>query len=90
MGDSTSGKGGGKKKEDGILLGKLLPSGLFCLLEGGGGGVGKKKRSWESCMVNCYPSGLSWLLRISHFVSLDNTFFGHTVNPLLTELAQSG
>lgn len=96
MGDSTSGKGGGKKKEDGILLGKLLPSGLFCLLEGGGGGGGvggswkKKKRSWESCMVNCYPSGLSWLLRICHFVSLDNIFFGHTVNPLLTELAQSG
>ena len=93
MGDSTSVKGGGKKKEDGILLGKLLPSGLFCLLEGGGGGgwsrgeLEKKKRSWESCMVNCYPSGLSWLLRISHFVSLDNTFFGHTVNPLLTKLS---
>ena len=88
-----------RKKEDGILLGKLLPSGLFCLLEGGGGGGWsrgeleknhQKKRSWESCMVNCYPSGLSWLLRISHFVSLDNIFFGHTVNPLLTELAQSG
>lgn len=88
MGDSTSGKGGGKKKEDGILLGKLLPSGLFCLLEGGGGGgVGKKKRSWESCMINCYPSGLSWLLRISHFVSLDNIFFGHRVNPLQTKLS---
>ena len=79
MGDSTIGGGGGKKNEDGILLGKLLPSGLFCLLEGeggggGAGGVGKKKRSWESCMVNCYPSGLSWLLRISHFFSLDNIF----------------
>lgn len=39
FGDSTNGGGGGKKNEDGILLGKLLPSGLFCLLEGG---VGKK------------------------------------------------
>ena len=39
LGDSTSGGGGGKKKEDGILHGKLQPSGLFCLLlEGGGGG----------------------------------------------------
>ena len=89
MGDSTNGGGGGKKKEDGILLGKLLPSGLFCLLEGGGGGGGgwEKKRSWESCTVNCYPSGPSWLLRISHFVSLDNIFFGHTVNPLLTKVS---
>ena len=87
MGDSTNGGGGGKKKEDGILLGKLLPSGLFCLLEGGrGGGLGKK-RSWESCTINCYPSGPSWLLRISHFVSLDNIFFGHTVNPLLTKVS---
>lgn len=83
MGDSTNGGGGGKKKEDGILLGKLLPSGLFCLLEGGG----EKKRSWESCTVNCYPGGPSWLLRISHFVSLDNIFFGHTVNPLLTKVS---
>ena len=90
MGDSTNGGGGGKKKEDGILLGKLLPSGLFCLLEGGGGvggGGWEKKRSWESCTVNCYPSGPSWLLRISHFVSLDNIFFGHTVNPLLTKVS---
>lgn len=31
---------GGKKKEDGILLGKLLPRGLFCLLKGGE--LGKK------------------------------------------------
>ena len=38
-------------------------------------------------MVSCYPSGLSWLLRISHFVSLDNIFLGHTVNPLLTKLS---
>ena len=53
----------------------------------GGGGFGKKKRSWESCTVNCYPSGPSWLLRISHFVSLDNIFFGHTVNPLLTKVS---
>ena len=87
MGDSTNGGGGGKKKEDGILLGKLLPSGLLCLLEGGGGGGWEKKRSWESCTVNCYPSGPSWLLRISHFVSLDNIFFGHTVNPLLTKVS---
>ena len=86
MGDSTNGGGGGKKKEDGILLGKLLPSGLFCLLEGGGGDW-EKKRSWECCTVNCYPSGPSWLLRISHFVSLDNIFFGHTVNPLLTKVS---
>ena len=86
MGDSTNGGGGGKKKEDAILLGKLLPSGLFCLLEGGGGGW-EKKRGWECCMVNCYPSGPSWLLRISHFVSLDNIFFGHTVNPLLTKVS---
>ena len=42
LGDSTIGGGGGKKNEDGILLGKLLPSGLFCLLEGeGGGGAGR-------------------------------------------------
>lgn len=38
-----------KEKEDRILLGKLLPSGLFCLLEeagaggGGGGGIWEKK-----------------------------------------------
>ena len=41
LGDSTIGGGGGKKNEDGILLGKLLPSGLFCLLEGEGGGAGR-------------------------------------------------
>lgn len=43
LGDSTSGGGGGKKKEDGILHGKLQPSGLFCLLlEGGGDKLGIK------------------------------------------------
>ena len=77
-----------EKRGRNSALGKLLPSGLFCLLEGGGGGGSwEKKRSWESCTVNCYPSGPSWLQRISHFVSLDNIFFGHTVNPLLTKVS---
>lgn len=81
-----------KKRTEFCLVSCYQVASFVCSKEGGGGGwsrgeLEKKKRSWESCMVNCYPSGLSWLLRISHFVSLDNTFFGHTVNPLLTKLS---
>ena len=89
MGYFTNGGGGGKKKEDGILrlVSCCQVASFVCSKWGGGGGSGEKKRSWESCTVNCYPSGPSWLLRISHFVSLDNIFFGHTVNPLLTKVS---
>ena len=89
MGYFTNGGGGGKKKEDGILrlVSCCQVASFVCSKWGGGGGGWEKKRSWESCTVNCYPSGPSWLLRISHFVSLDNIFFGRTVNPLLTKVS---
>ena len=77
-----------KKRTEFCLVSCYQVASFVCSKGGGGGGGGwEKKRSWESCTVNCYPSGPSWLLRISHFVSLDNIFFGHTVNPLLTKVS---